>query len=65
MKRIICYLKTIKDWKIFLNALISFSAIYVAHDFEEQATYSDGTRIYEPLKCKTCGHISNAYRDYK
>jgi hypothetical protein len=35
MKRIICYLRTIKEFRTFVNAYINFGAIYIAHNYKE------------------------------
>jgi hypothetical protein len=65
MKRIICYIRTIKEWKVFLNALFTFGAIYIAHDYIEVSNkyVKSRKRIESKLKCKTCGHISIAWRN--
>ena len=62
MKRIICYLRTIKDWRIVLTAFWNFNAYYIAHDYYEQKSYIKGDKLYRPLKCKTCGDIDISWR---
>ena len=64
MKKIICYLRTFKDWKIFLQAFWNFNAIYIAHDYYEQKSYIRGKKMYFPVKCKTCGDISIGWRKF-
>lgn len=66
MKRIICYLRTIKQWQTFLDALLNYGAIYVAHDYKQvgkgEVTYGKwikSRKRYEmKLKCQTCGDVS-------
>lgn len=65
MKKIICYLRTIKEFKIFFMSLFNFGALYVAHNYIQQKSYIKGTKIFDPLKCETCGHVSEAWRDFK
>ena len=62
MKRIVCYLRTLKDWRIVVMAFWEFNAIYVAHDYYEQKSYIKRSKLYESLKCKTCGNISVGWR---
>jgi len=65
MKRIICYMRTIKEWRTFLNSLFTFGAIYIAHDYKEVYTKYIKTRgrTEQKLKCMTCGNISVAWRN--
>ena len=62
MKKIICYLRTLKDWRLVLQVFLDFNASYIAHDYIEQKQKIKGNRIYYPLKCKTCGNVSTAFR---
>ncbi len=62
MRKIICYLRTLKEWKIVLMAFWNFNAIYIAHDYIEQKSYMRGNKLYEPLKCKICGDVSLSWR---
>lgn len=58
-----CYWQTIKEWKTFLNCL-SNGWFYIAHDYVEQKSYQKGNKIYTPLKCVKCGHISIGWRKF-
>lgn len=67
MKRILCYLKTFTnplDLRCFFNALFTFGAIYIAHDFiEEKTKFNKKTkRIEETLICQRCGLKSISWR---
>lgn len=64
MKKLICYLKTIKDFKVFINALISFGAIYVAHDYVEVSNkyIKSRNRFESRLVCQVCGDTSISWR---
>lgn len=57
-------MQTLKEIDTVLKAFWNFNAIYIAHDYVEQDSYRDGSRIYYPLKCETCGHISEAWREF-
>jgi hypothetical protein len=69
MKRIICYLRTIKEWQTFVQGILDFDAIYVAHDYKQvgngDCTYGKwikSRKRYElKLKCQTCGDISTVW----
>ncbi|MEK6882631.1 MAG: hypothetical protein AABY22_23620 [Nanoarchaeota archaeon] len=65
MKRLICYFRTILEINTVLKVFWAFNAIYVAHDYYEQKSYIRGEKLYEPLKCKTCGHIDIAWRQLR
>jgi hypothetical protein len=67
MKRIICYLRTIKEFNVFLMALFNFGALYIAHDYKEGTTKFNKRkkRIEETLICQTCGDKSIAWRKLK
>ena len=64
MKKIKCYLRTVKEWKMFFNILFTFGAIYIAHDYQEVSDkyIKSRNRFEQKLKCLTCGHISIAWR---
>lgn len=64
MKTTLCYMQTLIELDTFIAALFNFGAIYIAHDFIEQKSYRKGKKIYEPLKCRRCGYISTAYREF-
>jgi len=63
MKRLICYLRTIKEFKTFIKVLIIHGAIYVAHAYVEKKSYIKDNKIYIPLVCQICGHKSVAWRE--
>jgi len=58
MKRIICYLRTIKEFGTFINVYINFGAIYIAHNYKEIHSKDKNKQV---LKCQTCGHESVSY----
>ena len=60
--KVICYLKTLKELDMFFKALWNFGAIYINHEYQEQKSYIKGSKMYDPLRCKTCGHISVAWK---
>jgi len=60
MKKIICYLRTLKELDVFLKVLFFYGAIYIAHGYKEVSYKYIKTRkrFESKLKCQTCGHIS-------
>ena len=54
MKKVICYLRTIRERETFLGALFNLGGIYVAHDYKEMSK--------DKIKCQTCGDISIGWR---
>jgi len=64
MNKIICYARTIKEWKAFWSALMTFGAIYVAHDYVEVSNkYIKSRKRFESkLVCQTCGDIDISWR---
>lgn len=63
MKEVICYLRTIKKFDMFLFALFNYGAIYVAHDYKETEPYpgkyiKSRKRFEHKIVCQTCGHVS-------
>ncbi len=67
MKKIICYLRTIKEWQVFFNALFNFGAIYIAHDYLEVSNKFNKRkrRMEQKLVCQTCGDVDMGYKTFK
>jgi len=63
MKRIICYLRTIKELRTVIETYINFGSFYIAHDYVEKSTKlnKNSKRIEQILVCQTCGSINKAY----
>jgi len=63
MRKLICYARTIKEWKAFLHAWLFLDAIYVAHDYKEvfHGFVKSRNRVEQKLVCQTCGDVSISY----
>jgi hypothetical protein len=62
VKRLICYWRTLLEIDTLVMALTEFGAAYVAHDYREQKPRVRGNKLYETLKCQTCGTKSVSWR---
>lgn len=62
MKKVLCYLRTVKEINNVVQIYIATGGVYIAHDYVEQKPYKKDNNMYYPLKCKTCNHVSASWR---
>lgn len=50
-------------WAIGLGESAAAGIMISGHNYVQQKSYEKDGKVYEPLKCKRCGHVSIGWYD--